>query len=186
MGLDSDLWYESVYFQERIWFTSHEYLACLINMHQDIMQECSPHGIHVHELSDTSHTFLWDLPCQRGCPTTLLHLHLLRWVRLKHYCSKRVTHIHEGRNYKREGINLWDLQRPLSSNKKYCSFASFFSFFFHVSVSQGVSHTTELLKISWVITFLRSFPGFDNTRHACESQLIYERIGSTQTLHLPS
>lgn len=77
------------------------------------MQECSPRGIRVHELSDTSHTFLRDLPCQRGCPTTLLYLHLLRWVRLKHYCSKHITDTHAGRNYKWDAINLWDLQRPL-------------------------------------------------------------------------
>lgn len=134
-GLDSDLRYESVHVQERIWFTSHEYLACLINMHQDIMQECSLHGIHVHEVSDTSHTFLWDLPCQKGCPTALLCLHLFMWVRLQHNCSKHITHA--GRNYKRDGINLWDLQRPLSSNKKYCPLHFFF--FFLVSMSQGVS-----------------------------------------------
>lgn len=131
----------------------HECLACLVNIHQDIMQECSPHGIHVYELSDISHTFLRDLPCQRGCPTTLLGLHLLRRVRLKHYCSKHITGTHTGRNYKRDGINLWDLQRPLSFNKKYSSFA-FFSFFFLFSMSQGVSHTREILKTSWVIIFI--------------------------------
>lgn len=90
------------------------------------MQECSPHGIRVHELSDTSHTFLWDLPCQRVCPIALLCL--LRWVRLEHYCSKHITDRHAGRSYKSDGINPWDLQRPLWSSKKYCSFACFFPF----------------------------------------------------------
>lgn len=117
----------------------------------------SPHGIHVHELSDTSHTFLRDLPCQRGRPTALLCLHLLRWVRLQHYCSKHITDTHAGRNYKRDGINLWDLQRPLSSNKKYCSFP-FFSFCFLVSMSQGVSFTTKILKITSVIIFSEIIP----------------------------
>lgn len=37
----------------------------------------------------------------------------------------------------------------ISSNKKHCSFA-LFSFFFLVSMSQGVSHTTEILKTSWL------------------------------------
>lgn len=117
--------------------------------------------------------------------TTLLCLHLLRWVRLKHYCSKHITDTHAGRNYRRDGINLWDLQRPLSSNKKCRSFA-FFPFFFLLSTSQGVSQTTEILKISWVIIFLKSFPGFSNTCHACEILFIYKRMGNTQTLHLPS
>jgi len=42
-------------------------------MHQGIMQECFPHGIHVHELSDTSHTFLPDLRCQRVSHNTAIH-----------------------------------------------------------------------------------------------------------------